>query len=44
MELWNELSEETVALIGADAADVEAYLNESIDGDTFETRWWVVSD
>jgi hypothetical protein len=31
-------------LIGADAADVEAYLNESIDEDTFATRWWVVSD
>ena len=44
VELWNELSDETVALIGADAADIETYLNESIDKDTFATRWWVVSD
>lgn len=43
VELWNELSDETVALIGADVAGIEAYLSGSIDKDTFTARWWVVS-
>ena len=44
VELWNELSEETVALVGADAADVEALLSGSIDQAGFAARWWVVND
>ena len=42
VELWNELGAETVALIGADATDVEAFLSSGIDQETFATRWWVV--
>ena len=40
LELWNDLSDETVALIGADTADVEAHLNGSISQETFAARWW----
>lgn len=44
VELWNELSEETVALVGADAADVEALVSGSIDQAGFAARWWVVNE
>lgn len=44
VELWNELGEETVALVGADAADVEAFLSGGIDQEGFAARWWVVND
>lgn len=39
VELWNELGEETVALVGADATDVEAFLSGGIDQETFAARW-----
>lgn len=42
VEMWNELSGETIALVGVDAEDIEAYRNGETDLSTFMSQQWVV--
>ncbi len=44
VELWNDLSEETVALVGVDKADIDAFLAGDTGQETFAGRWWVTKD
>jgi hypothetical protein len=42
--LWKDFHEELVAVVGAEAADIESYQDGSTDLDTFVGTWWVVKD
>lgn len=44
VELSNDLSEEIVATVGADAVDVNNYLNGVTDLETFMSLWWVINE
>lgn len=44
VELWNDLSDEVVATIGADAPNVEAFLGGTLDEAGFVATWWVVQE
>ncbi len=44
VEMANALSDEIVATVGAEVADIEAYLNGDLDVDGFMAVWWVVME
>jgi hypothetical protein len=44
IELGNDLSDEIIATVGAEEADIEDYLNGVTDLETFMSAWWVVNE
>jgi hypothetical protein len=41
VDMGNTITDKIIATVGADAADVEAYLSGSLDEAAFMQRWWV---